>query len=351
MKNGKVKSKNVKHFYYAGGILTIQKFIFSIVCLLFVVAGSLQAAYLFSDDFESGLPQWGNAELWDLTTDSSRSPTHSLTDSPGSFYANNADNSIEFFYSIDLSSAIHPALLFFHKYSIEEEYDYGRVEVSTNGGVNWISAPLAYYTGDLLNWEEEQLDLSAYMGLSRVCVRFRLITDSSVIRDGWYIDDVLIDEAPAAPTSLTASSSTPNAVDLSWTDSTSSNVTSYKIYRGVPGEVDWRDARMVVELTSTATNYSDIAVTPKTTYAYRVMAVADNGMHGITTEAVAATTAGLDFPFMDDGESGSSIWNADVPWALSDDDSFSQSHSWSDSPYTNYENSIIADEGDDSDKS
>nr|MDA3799056.1 immune inhibitor A [Kiritimatiellia bacterium] len=309
--------------------------------LLLTVSVNLYAAYPFVDDFESGTGSWTSDGGWGTTTVKYFSPTHALTDSPNFFYTNNTDSAIQLAVPVDLTSASLPALQFYHRYSIENGYDNGVVEVSTDDGVTWEVPELVSYTGNSTEWSREQLDLSAYLGES-IIVRFRIVTDGSVIRDGWYIDDVLIDEAPAAPENLSAQSTTPNEVNLTWNLSASANVTSYRIYRGESGAVDWHDARLVVELPETSTNYTDIAVTPKTTYAYRVMAVASSEMHGISEEAVAVTTAGLDFPFMDDAESATTIWNADSPWDISDDDSFSPSHSWSDSPYANYENSINA---------
>ena len=309
------------------------------IVLSAAMLSNLHAAYPFADDFESGTANWNASGSWALTAENSVSPVNSLADSPSTLYTNNTDASIQLASPVDLSSASIPVLRFQHWYAIENGYDFGTVELSIDNGVSWESPPLLTCTGEQQDWRQEQLDLSAYVGES-ILVRFRLLTDASVVRDGWYIDDVLIDEAPAAPASLNAVSTAPNAVELNWPLSTSGDVVAYRIYRGTPGAVDWHDARLMTELSATETNYTDIAVTPKTTYAYRVLAVNSLGLLGISDEASTVTDAGLDFPFFDDGESASSIWNAGAPWALSDDDAFSSSRSWSDSPYGNYENSI-----------
>jgi hypothetical protein len=81
-------------------------------------------------------------------------------------------------------------LLFDHRYSLEYSYDFGYVEVSTNAGGTWTI--LKSYTGSQAAWTSVFVDLGAYDDAESVQVRFRLETDYSVVRDGWYVDDVRI---------------------------------------------------------------------------------------------------------------------------------------------------------------
>nr|MBC8424916.1 immune inhibitor A [bacterium] len=62
-------------------------------------------------------------------------------------------------------------------------------QVSGDGGA-WTN--VGTYTGLQSAWTQIEVDLSAYAGQS-VRVRFELDTDYSVIEDGWYIDDVMIE--------------------------------------------------------------------------------------------------------------------------------------------------------------
>lgn len=94
-------------------------------------------------------------------------------------------------------------------------YDGGILEVSTDGGSNWTQVPNAdipvdpyngvinssfsnplggrdAWCGNVGAWRESQADLSAYAGQT-VKLRFRLGTDSSTSREGWYIDDVSLE--------------------------------------------------------------------------------------------------------------------------------------------------------------
>ncbi len=65
-------------------------------------------------------------------------------------------------------------------------WDYGHVVVSTDQ-VNWTR--LQKFQGLTANWTDVEIDLSAYSG-QRVYVGFEAFSDGSVVRDGWYIDDV-----------------------------------------------------------------------------------------------------------------------------------------------------------------
>ena len=93
-------------------------------------------------------------------------------------------------------------------YEIEEGWDYGYVEVSTNGGITWEVLPAkgtttydpagnSYgpgYTGTVRGWQMAEADLSGYSG-GEVDVRFHYVTDDSVNGSGLCIDDISITES------------------------------------------------------------------------------------------------------------------------------------------------------------
>ena len=290
------------------------------------------------DAFESGLDKWTASGDWGITASRSSSPTHSATDTAGTFYADNSDTSLTLATGIDLSGATRPALSFQQAYSLEEGYDFAQVEISTNGGSSWLP-PAATFTGDQMAMSREQVDLLDYKGCSDVRVRFRLVTDDSIVKDGWYVDDVSIGEAPAPVTVQVLTNTSPNRLSLTWSATTDGNFAVYRIYRSLAPVVDWRMAHLVTEITNPATtNYTDFTVSPKTTYYYAVMVLNTAALHSLSATASGTTPAGMDYPFVDNGEGGSRTWNATAPWALSDEDSASPSHAWSDSPGTNYAN-------------
>ena len=92
-----------------------------------------------------------------------------------------------------------PELVFWQRYSLEDNLDFGYVEVSINGGATWNR--VFFVTGQSPTWTKERVDLTEYAGNSGVMVRFRLISGSSGVSDGWYVDDVSIAQTagPAIP--------------------------------------------------------------------------------------------------------------------------------------------------------
>ena len=300
-------------------------------------------AQTVSDDFESGLSLWQATGQWGLTTGLASSPSHSVTDTPGAFYSNNTDTTLSLTQTIDLNAVLRPALAFHHAHDLEKNYDFAQVEISTDNGVTWLPSPLASYTGSRAAMTREQLDLSAFSTSSNVKIRFRLVTDSSVVMDGWYLDDVVIGSAPVAVTlqSPTGPAVSQTTVSLTWSASSDLTFESYVILRGTTEDFDWRTAKTVAVITNPNTTAClDIAVAPKTAYRYKVMTLSSAGLHSLSNEVTASTPAGIDYPFLDDGEAGPNLWTATSPWALSDEDFQSPGHAWSDSPGGNYTNGI-----------
>ncbi len=148
----------------------------------------------FEDDFEVGLGQWvtGGTGEWGITGESYHSPDHSATDSPNQQYDNNMHKYLMTAEPIDLSNAYFARIHFWQKYSLESGYDYGYVQVSTDSSDNadWVN--ITSVNGDQNEWQEAYYDLSGFAG-QQIYIRFLLETDGSIVRDGWYIDDVSIE--------------------------------------------------------------------------------------------------------------------------------------------------------------
>lgn len=99
-------------------------------------------------------------------------------------------------------------------------YDGGLVEISTDDGVTWTQLTPAPETdpydgsistgysnpaggssawcGDPSDWSRTVVMLSSYAGQT-IRLRFRMSTDSSVSREGWYIDDVVVKSCVSGP--------------------------------------------------------------------------------------------------------------------------------------------------------
>lgn len=113
---------------------------------------------------------------------------------------------------LDLSDVPSATLTFWTWHDIENWYDYGYVEVSTDGGETWQvltgrrttdENPLgvAYgpgYTGvsgggEDPVWVEESIDLTPFAG-RHVLLRFEYVTDAGLSTPGWAIDDIAVSE-------------------------------------------------------------------------------------------------------------------------------------------------------------
>ncbi|MBY7143954.1 S8 family serine peptidase [Virgibacillus sp. NKC19-3] len=90
-------------------------------------------------------------------------------------------------------------------------YDFGHVFVSTDQE-EWTQ--LTRMQGLTDGWESAEVDLSDYSG-ERIYIGFNLTSDLSVTKDGWYIDDVALSDAPESDTvSLEVASDNSKTVGL-----------------------------------------------------------------------------------------------------------------------------------------
>ncbi len=144
-------------------------------------------ATAFSDNLESGTGKWTMDSPGGLITNDYSSPTHCWTDSPGGDYSNYANVSLTSI-PFSLASIASPIIRFRTHYALEQGYDKGYVEASSDGGASWTS--LGYVTGSQSSWTTKTFRMSGFGGSPSVRIRFRLQTDLSVVYDGWYIDDI-----------------------------------------------------------------------------------------------------------------------------------------------------------------
>lgn len=144
---------------------------------------------------------------WSTTSSTYVSAVSSITDSPGSNYSANENNSITLVNSIDLTNAIVANLEFFAKWDIENNYDYVQLQISEDDGVSWIaqcgkftnpgssigSQPIGepLYDGIQADWIKEEVNLSDYLG-KNIKVRFILVSDQNTEGDGFYFDDLKV---------------------------------------------------------------------------------------------------------------------------------------------------------------
>jgi len=102
-----------------------------------------------------------------------------------------------------------PQLEFWSKFDIEDDWDKGLIEISTDGGTAWSRVPMTYpgtsthtndecdlgtggtFTGTQGSYSMFSADLSAWSG-QEVILRWLFSSDGSVVGGGWWVDDVTI---------------------------------------------------------------------------------------------------------------------------------------------------------------
>jgi len=158
---------------------------------------------LFADQFQTAQNWTGGT--WGLDASHYVSAPYSMSDSPGSQYGNNVNNQLILTQTIDLTDIDAAFAEYKARWDIETNYDYVQFMVSENGGSTWLPMAGNYtvtgssnqdtgkplYHGIQSNWVSERIDLGAFAG-KEINVRFRLVSDFSITRDGFYFDDFRI---------------------------------------------------------------------------------------------------------------------------------------------------------------
>jgi bacillopeptidase F len=158
---------------------------------------------VFFDNMEGGANGWthgGTQDQWQLGTPTS-GPGHAYSGS--NLWATNLAGSYSSSANawlmsppVNLTGVTNATLQFAHWYEFETNYDKGYVEITTNGGSTWTQLGNAY-TGSSGAFVLPTFDLTPYAGQT-VNLRFRMTSDSSINKAGWYIDDVKILSAQSA---------------------------------------------------------------------------------------------------------------------------------------------------------
>jgi len=156
--------------------------------------GNVGPMETYFDDFESGDDNWILSGYdWDITDALSRSESHSLTDSPEASFLSYSDTAATLAKSLDISNGMKPTLSFWYQGNVSDYYDRAIVDVSSDGGINWTTI-WDSRQWVLSTWSFVSLDLTAYKSTT-FKLRFRLTSNDNTESDGWYVDDVSIDEA------------------------------------------------------------------------------------------------------------------------------------------------------------
>ncbi len=207
--------------------------------------------YVFNDTTNNPTSLWTITPVanphWEATTFSYHTAPNSYTDSRLGNYVSNANVTMTLTNSINLSTYDNPRLIFWTKYDIESNYDYGQVDISTNNGASWIPLEGQYtqpgvgsfqpngeplYDGMRTTWVREEMSLSNY-NTAQNKIRYQLIADGFVERDGWYVDDIGIIIYQVIPVELISFSVSvkANSIALFWSTASEMNNHGFEIQR------------------------------------------------------------------------------------------------------------------------
>ncbi len=147
----------------------------------------------FNETFEGSSFKWAADIPWTVTQADSaatlHSATHAFEDSPEGNYAPYSDRRLVV--QMNLSSITRPLLMFNHKYTFEQNNDYGYIDISSDNA-KWTN--IASFTGNSGGvWEAAEFDLGALSQLSAAYLRFTTSSNGpGVQQDGWHLDDIQV---------------------------------------------------------------------------------------------------------------------------------------------------------------
>ena len=168
----------------------------------FYVASQAIAFY----DEANNINNWTSTSGWNITSAKYVSPPTSFTDSPSGSYGNNVTSSLKYNSQISLMDVLGATLEFDTQWDIENDWDYGQIQISTNNGSTWTALQGMYtnpgvgsfqpngeplYDGTQLSWVHEIIDISNYVS-QNITIRFYFRSDGYVTEDGWYVDNIKI---------------------------------------------------------------------------------------------------------------------------------------------------------------
>ena len=247
----------------------------------------------YSTGFETEPVGWIFDGSWDWGAPSGNSPTPYEGDNVAGTnlsgdYPNNADDWL-ITPPIDLRDELldSATLRFYEWYETENNWDMGYTLITNDYGETWteLRPPI---TGDGTEWKEIVINLNDYIGSENpVFVAFRLTSDYSGTRAGWFIDNVRLigedTEPPAVPEDLTAEVSLAG-IKLRWEPVPDADLSHYNVYRSMDKEGEYDLIASPI-----ANNFTDRDVEFGNIYYYKVSAEDLAGNESETSEIVSAT--------------------------------------------------------------
>ncbi len=142
-----------------------------------------------TENAEGGIGAWAASAPWAISSGvTTQTGSRAWTDSPTGNYAANANTSLTSAL-INLTGYENPQLSFDSWCDSESGFDYGHVEISSNGGATW--SPAFRCDADAAP-RRVTIELPTLTNAAQARIRFRFSSDSGVQRDGWYVDNITL---------------------------------------------------------------------------------------------------------------------------------------------------------------
>lgn len=199
---------------------------------------------------------------------------------------------------LDLRDVEEASLRLQHWYSIEDNWDWGYVVVTTDFEEGDVVAEV---TGDSDGWQDLVINLEPYCGIEeQVYVLFAFESDYTTNYPGWYIDAIDFvgeDEEPPSPPTALEAVATATGITLTWAPAPEIDVAGYIVYRAdVQGGPHDRISR------TGAAVFSDKAIDEGAEYYYVVTAIDFSGNESPYSNEISAVAPKIEVVFGTDFE-------------------------------------------------
>jgi len=241
---------------------------------------------------EPGDPAMSTNGSWSISSTRRRTGSYS-------YFSGYSNNLCAYFRtpSLTLTTGQVSVLTFWTAYDIENKWDGGVVEISSNGGTSWTRlTPTPNYPGSFQNaqngcsytgncftstnliFTSYTVNLSSYNGQT-VLIRWNFSTDRDTTPEGWYVDDITITHVqqqgactgtPSDVLYLTATA-TSGSNKLEWVNPSGSYTTTRIRYRTDTYPTGPTDGTLLTDQAGAAGEYDSLehlSLTNGTTYYY-----------------------------------------------------------------------------------
>lgn len=230
--------------------------------------GSAGASLPVLEWFEDGATNWLNGS-WRVTTNTAQEGTFSIVDTEGFTFSPDTYVWLTYGKPLNLAGTTNPVLTFWMQGNLLYR-TYLRVQMSSEGGLNWTDLLGYNYTTSWTNWTRFQVDVPAGMRVNGARLRVMTLSQSGTQpNQNIYLDKLTIEEMPQ-PVALQTLTPSLKSMEISWTEPVFPGFKSNVLMRATSPNV-WLLSTVVMGFSDpTITNWTDTRLSIGTRYYYRM---------------------------------------------------------------------------------